>query len=560
MEKHTIGERVEALRAWMRDKGLAAYIIPTMDPHDSEYLPAHWQTRQWITGFTGSAGTAIVSLDEAALWTDSRYWLQAEQQLADTPFVLRRDGVDESIRDWLGAHVEGRVGYLPVVMPDVLLREYTDGLHVQGFDEDPFNSLWKDRPALPLSLIERMSDALAGETAASKLERIRQWIENRGKVDILLRELSEIAWTLNLRADDIPCNPFFISFLRLRAKGGGVLYVHEEQVSPDVRDYLASLHIDIEPYEKAPALRFSHSPVAEMRAAKNPTEQEGFRQAHLRDGVAMVRLLRRLDEADLSTWTELRVDRELTALRAEQPGFRGLSFETIAGYGANGAIVHYEPTPETDTPLQPRGLLLLDSGGHYDCGTTDITRTIPLGPLNDEEKRAFTLVLKGHLQLLHAVFPAGTTGIQLDALARLALWREGFDYGHGTGHGVGHRLGVHEGPVQFRKNCRPDTTHPLVLGQTITVEPGLYMKDKFGVRHENTALVVPAFQSGFGDFWRLESLTRCPYDLRAIVAELLTAEERQWLNAYHAQVCRDLLPLLSDPADQAWLAKATRAI
>lgn len=560
MEHRNIKERVEALRAWMQNKGIAAYIIPTMDPHDSEYLPAHWQSRQWITGFTGSAGTAIVTLDEAALWTDSRYWLQADRQLKDTPFVLKKDGVDEPIREWLSAHVEGKVGYLPVVMPDALLREYTDGVSVLGLDDDPFALLWTDRPALPLSPIERMSDALAGETAASKLERIRQWIEKRGKVDILLRELSEIAWTLNLRADDIPCNPFFISFLRLRAKGGGVLYVNEVQVGPEIRAYLATLNIDIAPYEQAPALRYSNSPVAEMRARKNPVEQEGFRQAHLRDGVAMVKLLRRMDEADVSTWTELRVDKELTALRAQQPGFRGLSFDTIAGYGANGAIVHYEPTPETDTPLQAHGLLLLDSGGHYDCGSTDITRTIPLGPLTEEEKRVFTLVLKGHLQLLHAIFPAGTTGVQLDALARVPLWSEGYDYGHGTGHGVGHRLGVHEGPVQFRKNCCPDTLHPLILGQTITVEPGVYIDGKFGVRHENTALVVPAFKSDFGEFWRLDSLTRCPYDLRAIQAEMLTSKERQWLNEYHAQVRQDLLPLLSDEADKEWLTKATRAI
>ncbi len=559
-QQQVVQQRVEALRQWMCQKGIEAYIIPTMDPHGSEYLPAYWQTRQWITGFTGSAGMAVVTQTDAALWTDSRYWLQAERQLEGTPFALKRDLVDEPVSSWLTANVSGEVGFLPRVMPDELLHGLTEGSKTLAIDEDPFDALWLDRPSLPLSKIERMPDELAGETAQSKLQRICRWMTAKGKHDILLRDLSEIAWTLNLRADDIPYNPFFVSFLLVSGNGTHVLYVGEKQVDDEIKAYLTMLGVSIKPYEEAPCLRYSHSPVPEMRAVKNAAEQEGFRQAHLRDGIAMVKFLRMLDESDVREWTELRVDRELTALRAQQKGFLGLSFETIAGYAANGAVVHYEPTPETDTPLQPSSFLLLDSGGHYDCGSTDITRTIALGELTAEEKQVFTLVLKGHLQLQNIIFPRGTTGLQLDTAARMPLWRAGYDFGHGTGHGVGHRLGVHEGPAQIRKNCRPDTTLPILEGQTITDEPGIYVEGRFGVRHENTLLCVPAKKNNFGDFLRFEPLTRCPYDLRAVEVDMLTPEECCWLNDYHALVRSDLLPLLEDEADRQWLCNATRAI
>lgn len=556
MEKN-IQERVAQLRGWMKEQGVEAFVVPTMDAHNSEYVPARWQCRQWLTGFTGSAGTAVLTADEAFLWTDSRYWLQAEEQLKTTPFRLKRDGVDEPVNEWLRRKVRGRVGYLPDMMVESLKEEFFTSVEAVTLDSDPFDVFWTDRPTFPLSVAERMPDELAGCTVASKLQRLQNWLTEQGKEQVLLNDLSEIAWMLNLRGDDIPYNPYLISFLLVRRDGQHTLFIHREQVPDSIKIYLDELNISIKPYEDAPRELEGETPVTFWRAHKTEAEQVGFREAHLRDGVAMVRFLRMLDEWGSEPWTEMRVDKELTALRAEQPGFRGLSFETIAGYAHHGAIVHYEATPETDIPLERKGLLLLDSGAHYDCGTTDITRTIPLGPLTDEERRAYTLVLKGHLQLQHAVFPAGTTGLQLDTLTRTPLWRAGYDYGHGTGHGVGHRLGVHEGPVQIRKNCRRDTTLPLTLGQTITDEPGVYVEGKFGIRHENTLLVVPALENSFGTFWTFEPLTRCPYDRRGIEPELLTSEERQWIDAYHSQVWNDLSPLLTDEADKEWLRRAT---
>ncbi len=567
---NNITERVEALRQWMRRQQIEAYIVPTMDPHGSEYVPAHWQTRQWLTGFTGSAGTAVVTSDDARMWTDSRYWLQGERQLKDTPFRLMRDLADAPICQWLQENVQGAVGFLPMVTPTYMREDFLQGVDSKPIGEDPFDVLWKDRPSFPLSMAERMPDEMAGETAASKLQRLEQWLKDNGEQQMVVRDLSEIAWTLNLRGDDIPYNPFLISFLQVQADGQRTLFIHKGQLTVEIQDYLSELCVAIAPYEEAPWQLETPTPIPQWRAVKTMAEQEGFRQAHLRDGVAMVRFLRMLDEWGSEPWTELRVDRELTALRAEQSGFCGLSFETIAGYAANGAVVHYEATPETDTPLQRSGLLLLDSGAHYDCGTTDITRTIPLGPTTEEERRVYTLVLKGHLQLQNMVFPRGTTGLQLDTAARMPLWRAGFDFGHGTGHGVGHRLGVHEGPVQIRKNCRPDTIRPLVEGQVITDEPGIYVEGKFGVRHENTLLCVAAEKNAFGDFFaersgkadflKFEPLTRCPYDLRAVEVGLLTSDELRWLNEYHALVARDLLPLLDDEADKEWLRNATRAI
>lgn len=555
MEKK-IMERVAQLRQWMKKQGVEILVVPTMDAHNSEYVPARWQCRRWLTGFTGSAGTALLTADEALLWTDCRYWLQAEEQLRATPFRLMRDGKDETVNEWLRRQ-QGRVGYLPDMMVKSLREELFASVEAVALDADPFDLLWTDRPAFPLSMAERMPDELAGCTAADKLKRLRDRLAEQGKEQVLLNDLSEVAWMLNLRGNDIPYNPYLIAFLLVRRDGRHTLFIHCEQVPVSIHAYLDGLGIGIRPYEDAPRELEGDTPVAFWRAQKTESEQTGFREAHLRDGVAMVRFLRMLDEWGSEPWTEMRVDKELTALRAQQPGFCGLSFETIAGYARHGAIVHYEATPETDIPLERKGLLLLDSGAHYDCGTTDITRTIPLGPLTDEERRAFTLVLKGHLQLQHAVFPEGTTGLQLDTLARTPLWRAGYDYGHGTGHGVGHRLGVHEGPTQFRKNCRRDTTLPLILGQTITDEPGVYVEGRFGIRHENTLLVVPAFENSFGTFWKLEPLTRCPYDRRGIVTEMLTPEERQWIDDYHALVRADLLPLLTEDADREWLRRAT---
>lgn len=527
----------------MKEQGRQVIVVPTEDPHGSEYVPAHWKTREWLTGFTGSAGTAVVTQEEAYLWTDSRYWLAAEEQLEGSGFALKKDLVDETIDEWLQQR----------------------GLTAQYLTEKETDALWEGRPALPLSQIEIVPLELAGESAESKLSRLLSWMKENGRNECLVSSLAEIGWLLNMRGDDIPYTPVFVSYLLVRESGAHVLYVSDKQVTPEVGTYLKGLGISVMPYEQAPAHLKGETPIPYWRAVKNETEQAGYREAHIRDGIAMVRFLRMIDGADVTQWTEMSADRTLTALRAGQPGFRGLSFETISAYGAHGAVVHYEPTPETDIPLAPKSFLLLDSGGHYDCGSTDITRTIPLGPLTEEERRVYTLVLKGHLQLQNAIFPEGTCGLQLDTLARMAMWREGHDYGHGTGHGVGHRLEIHEGPCQFRKNVRPDTVAPLYAGQTMTDEPGIYLAGRFGVRHENTMLIRPAEVETYpggqgGRFLCFEPLTMCPYDKRPIVKELLTPEEISWLNAYHEKVRETLLPRLTDSDDRAWLISATSVL
>ena len=568
--KENINTRIAAMRHWMEEHSTEAIVLPTMDPHNSEYVAAHWQTRQWFTGFTGSAGTALVTPTEAFLWTDSRYWLQAEEQLAGTPFRLMREGKDESLASWLETHTIGRIGFLEDMMvPSLFAEVFTKKTRERAtaLPANTFDYLWPERPSLPFSKAEIMPDSLAGESAQDKIDRIIKWLKANGRTELFMSELSEIAWTLNLRADDIPYNPFLISFLLLRSGGEHQLFVHRQQLESEVKDYLAALHISLSPYEEGLAMQQQRmrdeeeeSPVALFRATKNEVELDGFREAHRRDGVAMVSFLRKLHEARGKGWTELTVDRELSALRAEQPGFRGLSFETIAACGPHGAIVHYEATEETSVPLADHGFLLLDSGAHYDCGTTDITRTIALGPLTDEERRVYTLVLRGHLQLQNLRFPEGTTGLQLDTAARAAMWREGYDFGHGTGHGVGHRLGVHEGPLQIRKNVRACTLLNIRARQVITDEPGIYVTGRFGVRIENMLVCKESGETDYGRFLCFEPLTLCPYDKHAIMPDMLSNEERLWLNSYHMRVRTILSPMLDDPADQAWLCQATEPI
>lgn len=538
-----IKTRVAQVRAWMKEQGIDRFIVPTNDPHNSEYVPFHWQCREWLTGFNGSAGTAVLTADEAFLYTDSRYWIQAEEQLKDTPFVLvKNDVVPEE---------EGDVVYDPRKLPD------------------PFDLWWNERPAFPLSQAWKIPDETAGESAESKLSRLVNYLRNEGAEELLVEELSEVAWTLNLRGDDIPYNPFLIAFLLVRANGSHTLYINKEQISSEIEEYLHGLGVSIAPYEEAPMGNGVKSPIGEWRNVKNAVEADGFRRAHELDGVAMVRFLRWLHENDVSRLTEMDIDAKLTALRAEAPEYVSLSFGTIAAYGPHGAIVHYEATEQTASRLAPRGLLLLDSGAHYTMGTTDITRTISLGTLTEEERRVYTLVLKGHLQLQNMRFPEGTTGLQLDTAVRMPLWRAGLDFGHGTGHGVGHVLGVHEGPHQIRKNVRACTLLPFRAGQTITDEPGVYLEGKFGVRIENVLLSVEAKmgesieENGILNqpaWLEWEPLTLCPYDLRPVVPELLTPDEKNWLNAYHKQVRSRLLPLLPTEEDRQWLIEATEAI
>lgn len=577
MKPH-INEHVEALRKWMQGEGIDIFIIPTLDPHNSEYVPEHWKCRQWLTGFTGSAGTALVTAREALLWTDSRYWLQAAEQLSGTPFTLMREGEDCDLTAWLQESLKVsptlHIGFAPDMMTPESYSQWLAPLALEPSQTvctaDPFALLWDGRPALSTAPAEIMPDEVAGRSAADKLHALTEWLAQHHRDRLFITELSEICWTLNLRGDDIPYNPFVIAFLEVRTSAPHRLFIHQSKITPEVEDHLKALHVDIHPYDEGLQLQLAalrepvaESPVAAWRALKNPVEREGMRRAHVLDGVAMVRFMAWLERSmaeGRTDITEMEADRQLTALRSEHPDFLGLSFETIAAYGPHGAIVHYEATPETDARLEPHGLLLLDSGGQYTCGTTDITRTVALGTPTPEERRVYTLVLKGHLQLAHAVFPDGTTGLQLDTYARAAMWREGYDYGHGTGHGVGHRLGVHEGPLQIRKNLRACTTLPFHAGQTITDEPGIYIPGAFGVRIENLLLATEGPETPFGKFLRFDNLTLCPYDLKPVDFDLLTPQERQWLNLYHAHVREILMPRLHHEADRQWLDQATRPI
>lgn len=596
-----IEKRLRDLRRWMKEEDYDAFVVPTTDPHNDEYTPEHWKVRQWLTGFDGSAGTAVVTADAAALWTDSRYFLQAEEQLAGTPFALMREGMSDtpSPADWLAARLSPnqRAGCYGGTMTTDMQREFAcpaaGGYTLACSETDPFDSIWADRPALPATDIVVHAEELAGMSAEEKLHAV--WREATRGLDrpavVMLNDLSEIAWVLNLRAADIDYNPLFVSYL-IVGERRSTLFTSQRRITPEALEHLTRLGVGTARYKGwrhaledmtgnetvvlpttmnllvANCVRrlnlphtFISSPVPALRAVKTAAEQAGFRRAMERDGVAMVRFLRRLDEeVQKGHATERSADRLLTSLRAEQPGYCGLSFATIAGYGAHGAVVHYEATEESDAHLEPRGLLLLDSGAHYVDGTTDLTRTIALGPVCEEERRVYTLVLKGHIALSRCRFPAGTTGVQLDLAARYAMWLEGYDFGHGTGHGVGSRLCVHEGPQQIRKNLRACTTVALQAGMTITDEPGIYVAGRFGVRIENVLLVRRDMETDFGDFLGFEPLTLCPIDTKPIDFTLLTDDERRWLNDYHRTVCTRLLPLLDDPADREWLRRATAEV
>ena len=593
-----IAERLEALREELRREHLSAFVFPTTDPHNSEYTADYWKGREWISGFTGSAGTAVVTLKSAALWTDSRYFIQAAEQLKGTEFQLMKLKIEgtPTISEWIASELstsdsqssteigmDGMVNTVAVVEKMKEELKQRGGITVRT-NFDPLARIWKDRPQIPQSPVEIQPMELAGEETTSKLIRIRQALRARHADGMLVTALDDIAWTLNLRGSDVHCNPVFVSYL-LIASDKATLYINKVKLTAEVRDYLKIQGVETANYsEVSKGLKdyFEYnilldpdevcytlyqqvtrnivrgaSPIATMKTVKNEREQQGFRSAMLKDGIAMVKFLKWLDEnIGKQTLTEISVSDKLESLRAEQPLYRGLSFDTIAGYEAHGAIVHYEATPETDIPLHAAGFLLLDSGAQYQDGTTDITRTIALGPLTEEQRRVYTLVLKGHIQIERCKFPAGASGTQIDILARESLWREGLNYLHGTGHGVGSYLSVHEGPHQFRMEWKPA---PLVAGMTITDEPGIYLEGKFGVRIENTLLIIPYKQTEFGQFLQFESLTLCPIDTRPIVKELLLPEEIAWLNDYHQQVLTTLSPHL-DGEEKEWLKDACAAI
>lgn len=596
IDKQTIAARLAALREEMRREHLSAFIFPSSDPHNSEYVPSRWEGRKWISGFDGSAGTAVVTLHSAALWTDSRYFLAAEEQLAGTEFQLMRERVEgtPSIAEWIATEIEGaeslEIGVDGMCMTYAECSDLkTDLKHNGGItvrtNLDILDRIWTDRPSVPLNPVSIQPIEYAGESCHDKLGRIRSSLLRRGACGMLMTQLDDIAWTLNLRGTDVHCTPVFVAWL-IVAEEVAVLYIKDEKLSPEVIEYLNAEGVAVDDYDNIidalnsydgytllidPAttnytlsqlrgnfnLVSAPSPVPEMKAIKNEVECNGFRNAMQRDGVAMVKFLKWLEEAvPKGCETELSVSAKLRQLRAEQPLFKDESFDTIAGYEEHGAIVHYEPTPDTDVPLRPEGFLLLDSGAQYLDGTTDITRTIQLGKVTDLHRRVYTLVLKGHLSLQNLCFPRGAAGTQLDAVARVAMWREGMNFMHGTGHGVGSYLSVHEGPHQIRQEYRPA---PMLEGMTVTDEPGLYLAGKFGVRIENTLLTVPYMTTEFGKFLRFEPLTLCPIDTRPIVVDMLSTEELGLLNAYHKMVYERLSPML-DEEHKAWLADKTRSL
>ena len=590
-----INQRLADLRELMQREHLAAFIFPSTDPHQGEYIPDHWKGREFISGFNGSAGTAVVTMTSAALWTDSRYFLAAEEQLAGTEFQLMKLKIEgtPTISEWLGKELKDtqspEVGIDGMVNSASAAKALIAELRNEGgitlrTNFDPLAQIWKQRPPIPTNPVELYPLEYAGESTQEKITRIRKALRDRHADGMLMAALDDIAWTLNLRGTDVHCNPVFVSYLIISTKEV-ILYINKEKLTPEVSDYLKAEGIKVDDYTNVGQglkdyfeynilldpdevnytfykmvkreIIEAESPVKRMKTIKNATEIEGFRRAMLKDGIALVKFLHWLKPAvEAGGQTEISIDQKLTALRAEQPLYRDISFDTIAGYQAHGAIVHYEATPETDIPLKPEGFLLLDSGAQYLDGTTDVTRTIALGPVTEEQKKIYTLVLKGHIQIELCKFPSGSSGTQIDILARKDMWREGLNYLHGTGHGVGTYLNVHEGPHQFRMEWKPA---PLVSGMTITDEPGIYLAGKFGVRTENTLLIVPFKETEFGKFLQFESLTLCPIDTTPIVVEMLLPEERQWLNDYHQMVFNRLSPHLT-PEEQDWLRNATKPI
>ncbi len=571
-----------------------AFIIPSTDPHISEYVAPHWQSREWISGFTGSAGTVVVTHDKAGLWTDSRYFLQAAQQLEDTGIDLYKEMLPETpgISEFLCQELEagntvGIDGYVFSMLDARQLRKELANKQIELKSmADPMDSIWTDRPALPQAPACIYGTQYAGRTCREKLEDIRLEMKQAGAQALLLPALDEIAWTLNLRGSDVHCNPVVVSYLLIDEEEAHY-FIEPQKLTPEVKAYLEDNRVtchaytDLLPYlrqlkastllltpgktnqavsEAVPTgcrLVEGASPVSLLKAIRNEQEIAGLRKAMQRDGVALVKFLKWLEEAvPGGQETEISVDRKLHELRAAQPLYKGESFDTIAGYGAHAAIVHYEATPETDVPLQPRGFLLLDSGAQYLDGTTDITRTIALGPLTEEEKTDYTLILKGHIDLAMAVFPEGTRGAQLDVLARMPIWQHRMNFLHGTGHGVGHFLNVHEGPQSIRMNENPVA---LRAGMLTSNEPGVYKAGCHGIRTENLVLTVPAGEGMFGRYLKFETMTLCPICTKGIVRELLTQEEADWLNQYHRTVYEKLSPDL-DEDERYWLKKACEKI
>lgn len=592
--KQSIKERIHALRMTFRPNNIKAFIIPSTDPHLSEYVAPYWMSREWISGFTGSAGTAVILMDKAGLWTDSRYFLQAEKELEGSGITLYKEMLPEtpSITKFLcqnlkpgeSVSIDGKM--FSVQQVEQMKEDFAPyQLQVNLFG-DPLKNIWKDRPSMPDAPAFIYDVKYAGKSCGEKVAAIRTELKKKGIFALFLSSLDEIAWTLNLRGSDVHCNPVIVSYL-LVTQDEVVYFISPEKITQEVNEYLQEQQVSLRKYDEAesflnsfagenilidpkktnyaiysainPACKVvrGESPVTLLKAIRNEQEIAGIHHAMQRDGVALVKFLKWLEASVLSgKETELSVDRKLHEFRAAQPLYMGESFDTIAGYKEHGAIVHYSATEESDVTLQSKGFLLLDSGAQYLDGTTDITRTIALGELTEEEKTDYTLILKSHIALAMAKFPAGTRGAQLDVLARMPIWSHGMNFLHGTGHGVGHFLSVHEGPQSIRMNENPIVLQP---GMVTSNEPGVYKAGSHGIRTENLTLVCKDKEGMFGEYFKFETITLCPICKKGIIKEMLTAEEVKWFNDYHQTVYKKLSPSLNEE-EKKWLLEATKAI
>lgn len=596
MKPEEINPRIAALRDYMCSLGVEAAIIPQTDPHLSEYLADHWQVRRWLSGFTGSAGALVVTMQHAFVWADSRYWLQSAAQLKGTCIDVMEEGKPTvpTIEAYLRSNLPAgsTVGIDGMLFSINATRDLRDQLAASGIslrvDFHPADTLWSDRPALPKDKVFVHEEKYAGESPASKISKILADAASQGADAVLISDLAEVAWTLNIRSRDVESNPVLTAYLYLSPKGS-TLFLDLDKLTPEVSAHLAKANVTTLPYDEAmtTVVSTAHhnnakvllsstqtagawltalganavtgtSPVAMLKAVKNDTQIQGTRHAMERDGVALVRSFMEIEHTVAAghKLTEIDVANILLKHRKAQDLFFDISFDTIAGFGPHGAIVHYSATPETNAEVTAGSLLLVDSGASYFDGTTDITRTIALGTPTDEQRLCFTLVMKGHIAIATSIYPEGTRGAQLDALARMPLWKHSMSYLHGTGHGVGHFLNVHEGPQSIRLN---DTHAPLTPGMITSNEPGVYLSDRFGIRCENLVLTVPAMTTEFGNFYKFETLTLFPFDLKLFNTMLMSDEEIQWVNNYHDTVRQRLLPLLQ-PAEQEWLKNKTQPL
>ncbi|MDR1883617.1 MAG: aminopeptidase P family protein [Prevotella sp.] len=590
---NVIHKRLDALRRFMEEKGLHAFIVPSTDPHMSEYPASHWASRKWISGFSGSAGTVVVTRKKAGLWTDSRYFLQAANELAGTEIELFKEALPQtpSIEEWLAAELEKgeHVGIDGNVYAAKEAFSLTHKLNLKGLhlisDYNPFDAIWQDRPEIPKNPFFVLPEKYTGESARKKIARICDSVEKSGAEFLLVASLDTIAWIFNIRGNDVKCNPVTVSYACISRKET-VLFIDPAKLTDETKSYLEAEGVTIagysEVYDYVSEIKASvcldsnkitlnlyntvpaenrimdiPSPADLMKSIKNETEIQGFCNAMERDGVALVRFFMWLEKAVAEGGvTEIMIPEKLMEYRSLQDNFVGESFDTIAGYGPNGAIVHYHVSPESSLEIKPEGFLLVDSGAQYFDGTTDITRTVAVGPLTEQMKKDYTMVLKGHISLATAIYPQGTRGSQLDILARKVMWDNGINYLHGTGHGVGHFLNVHEGPQNIRMNENPTT---LQTGMVTSNEPGLYRAGEYGIRIENLILSQHETTTGFGDFYSFKTLTLCPIDTTPVVKEMLAKEEIAWLNEYHRFVYDRLSPLLTED-ERRWLKEKTNEI